>query len=205
MSRSQFYEYNRSFQEFGLEGLIDKPPIPGSHPNEISDDVKKKIIDLSLQNPAYGQQKIADQLALDGVTVCATTVRNVWIKADMATKYKRLLKLEDSLVDSDFKLTETQIRLLEKSNPEFRERHVENHYPGYLLCQDTFYVGRLKGIGRIYLQAVVDTYGSFAFGNLYTSKRPETAVDILYNKVVPFYQEKKICVENIRLSGILRG
>ena len=60
VSRSQFYEYKRSFQEFGLEGLIDKPPIPGSHPNEISDDMKKKIIDLSLQNPAYGQQKIAD-------------------------------------------------------------------------------------------------------------------------------------------------
>ena len=94
-------------------------------------------------------------------------------------------------------MTETQIRLLEKSNPEFRERHVESEYPGYLLCQDTFYVGRLKGVGRIYLQAVVDSYGSYAFGKLYTSKRQETAADILYDRVLPFYQEQGLNIEAI--------
>lgn len=197
VSRSQFYEYKRSFQEFGLEGLIDKPPIPGSHPNELSDDIKKRIMDLSLEHPGFGQQRISDQLALEGITVCPTSIRNVWIKSGMETKYKRLLKLEESLADKEFQLTETQIRLLEKSNPEFRERHVESHYPGYLLCQDTFFVGRLKGVGRVYLQAVVDTYGSFAFGKLYTSKKQETTADILYDRVLPFYQEKGIPVEHI--------
>jgi transposase InsO family protein len=92
-------------------------------------------------------------------------------------------------------LTEEHIRLLEKANPCFRERHVESEYPGQLLSQDTFYVGRLKGVGRIYLQAVVDTYGSFGFGKLYTSKRPETAVDILYDRVLPFYEEHQLKVE----------
>lgn len=197
VSRSQFYEYKRSFQEFGLEGLIDKPPIPGPHPNELSKDIKNRIVDLSLEHPAFGQQRIADQLALEGISACPTTVRNVWIKSGMETRYKRLLKLEESLADNKFKLTETQIRLLEKSNPEFRERHVESHYPGYLLCQDTFFVGRLKGVGRIYLQAVVDTYGSYAFGKLYTSKKQETAADILYDKVLPFYQQKNLTIEHI--------
>lgn len=197
VSRSQFYEYKRSFQEFGLEGLIDRPPIPGAHPNEISGDVKKRITDLSLEHPAFGQQKIADQLALEGISICATTVRNVWIKEGMENKYKRLLKLEESLADNEFQLTEAQIRLLEKSNPEFRERHVESFYPGYLLCQDTFYVGRLKGVGRVYLQAVIDTYGSYAFAKLYTSKKPETAADILYDRVLPFYQGKNVSIEHI--------
>lgn len=58
-------------------------------------------------------------------------------------------------------------------------------------------VGALKGIGRIYLQAVVDTYGSFAFGKLYTSKLPETAVDVLYDRVLPFYESQGLKVENI--------
>lgn len=196
VSRSQFYEYKRSFQEYGFEGLIDRPPIPGPHPNEISENTKNRIIALSLENPAFGQQRIADQLALEGLAVCATTIRNIWKKAGMETKYKRLLKLEESLSE-DFELTETQIRLLEKANPEFKERNVESHYSGYLLCQDTFYVGRLKGVGRVYLQAVVDTYGSFAFGKLYTSKRPETAADVLYDRVLPFYEENDICIENI--------
>jgi transposase InsO family protein len=105
--------------------------------------------------------------------------------------------LEEEKNGQDIDLTEEQIRLLEKANPCFRERKVESAYPGFLLCQDTFMVGTLKGIGRIYLQAVVDTYGSFAFGKLYTSKLPETAVDVLYDRVMPFYEAHGLSVEHI--------
>lgn len=197
VSRSQFYEYKRAFQEHGFEGLIDRPPIPGSHPNELSDDTRKRIIELSLQHPIFGQQRIADQLRLEGMGVSASSVRNIWIKEDMETRYKRLLRLEERATETGFELTEEHIRLIEKANPCFRERRVESSYPGQLLCQDTFYVGRLKGVGRIYLQAVVDTFGSFAFGKLYTSKRPETAVDILYDRILPFYEEQAIPIEAI--------
>ena len=55
VSRSQFYEYKRSLQLHGMDGLIDKPPIPGSHPNELTDELKQKIIDLSIKHPAYGR------------------------------------------------------------------------------------------------------------------------------------------------------
>ena len=96
-----------------------------------------------------------------------------------------------------FELTEEQIRLIEKANPCFRERHVESAYPGQLLCQDTFYVGRIKGVGRIYLQAVVDTFCSLAFCKLYTSKRPETTVDALYEQVLPFYAQHGLLIEAI--------
>jgi len=197
VSRSQFYEYKRAFQEHGLEGLVDKPPIPATHPNQIPEATKERIVSLSLEHPAFGQQRIADQLALEGLSVCPTTVRNVWIKENLETKYKRLLRLEEQLIEDGFDLTEEQIKLLEKSNPEFAERHVESDYPGYLLCQDTFYVGRLKGVGRLYLQAVVDTYGSYAFAKLYTSKRQETAADILNDQVLPFYQSHDLVIEAI--------
>ena len=197
VSRSQFYEYKRSFQTHGLDGLIDKPPIPASHPSQLPEKTRKRIIDLSLKHPAFGQQRIADQLTLEGLAVCPTTVRNVWLKTNMETKYKRLLHLEEKVMVKGFKLTEQQIRLLEKANPEFAERHVKSDYPGQLLCQDTFYVGRLKGVGRIYLQAVVDTYGSFAFGKLYTSKRQETTADMLYDRVLPFYQSHGLPVQAI--------
>ncbi len=106
----------------------------------------------------------------------------------METRYKRLLRLEGEKNGSDLDLTEEQIKLLEKTNPCFRERHVESLYPGHLLSQGTFMVGTIKGAGRIYLQAVTDTYGSFAFGKLYTSRLPETAVDTLYDRVLPFYE-----------------
>ena len=197
ISRSQFYEYKRAFQEKGLDGLMDRPPIPKTHPNETSSEYREKVIRVSLDHPAWGPVKISDHLRLEGISISPSTIRNLWIKEDLETKYKRLLRLEEERNGLEMDLTAEQIRLLEKANPCFRERHVESPYPGYLLCQDTFLVGALKGIGRIYLQAVVDTYSSFAFGKLYTSKLPETAVDILYDRVLPFYEEKGLKVENI--------
>jgi transposase InsO family protein len=176
---------------------MDRPPIPKNFPNETPGDIKEKIITLSLKHPAWGPVKISDQLRLEGVAVSPSTVRNLWIKENLETKYKRLLRLEEEKNGQDIDLTEEQIRFLEKANPCYRERRVESPYPGYLLSQDTFHVGRIKGVGRIWLQAVVDTYGSFAFGKLYTSKLPETAVDVLYDRVLPFYESQDLKVENI--------
>jgi transposase InsO family protein len=195
--RSQFYEYKRAFQERGFEGLMDSPPIPKSHPHETPEEVKEKVISLSIEHPSWGQQTIADKLRLEGITISPTTVRNLWIKEGLETRYKRILRLESEKHGQALELTEEQIRLIEKANPCFRERHVESPYPGYLLCQDTFMIGTLKGIGRVYLQAVVDTYSSYAFGKLYTSKLPETAVEVLYDRVLPFYEFQDLTVEHI--------
>jgi transposase InsO family protein len=84
-------------------------------------------------------------------------------------------------------LSPEQVAFLEKLNPCFRERHVESERPGQLLSADTFMVGTLKGIGRVYLHAVIDTFGSYAFGFLHVSKQPEAAVAVLHNDVVPLY------------------
>jgi len=195
--RSQFYEYKRAFQEFGFEGLLDRPPVPKSCPHKTPSEVQQKVIALSLEHPAWGRFRLTDHLRLQGIALSASTVRNIWVKEDLESRYKRLLRLDEQRNGTDLVLTEEQIRLLEKANPCFRERRVESPYPGYLLCQDTFFVGRLKGIGRIWLQAVVDTFGSFAFGKLYISKAAETAVDLLYDRVLPFYASEGIPVENI--------
>lgn len=197
ISRSQFYEYKRAFQERGFDGLIDRPPVPKSFPNETPADVKDKVIRLSIEHPAWGQVRISDQLRLEGISVSPSTVRNLWIKEGLESRYKRILRLEEERNGQEVELTEEQIRFLERANPCFRERKVESRYPGYLLSQDTFMVGVIKGVGRVYLQAVVDTYGSYAFGKLYTSKLPETAVDVLYDRVLPFYEGHDLKVEHI--------
>jgi len=197
VSRSQFYEYKRAFQERGFEGLVDRPPVPGSCPHETPEEVKEKVIAMSIEHPKWGQVRVSDQLRLQGISVSASTVRNIWIREGLETRYKRILRLEEKLHGKGIELTEEQIRLIEKANPCFRERKVESPYPGYLLSQDTFMVGTIKGVGRIYLQAVVDTYSSYAFGKLYTSKHQVTAVDVLHDRVLPFYEEQGLKVEHI--------
>ena len=121
-------------------------------------------------------------------------MQSILIKHGVGTKYERLLRLEERMASEPIELTAEQIRLIEKANPAFRERHVESSRPGELLAQDTFYVGNFKGLGKLYMQAVVDTFGSFGFATLHTSKRPETAALILHNEVLPFYAEREIKV-----------
>ncbi len=62
-------------------------------------------------------------------------------------------------------------------------------HPGYLGSQDTYYVGNLKGVGRIYQQTFIDTYSKLAFAKLYDHKHAITAADMLNGRVLPFFEE----------------
>lgn len=194
VSRTQFYEYKRRFQTHGLEGLKDLPPIHHSHPFTTPPETVEHILAMSLTHPGWGCVRLSDQLKLEGISVSSPTIQNILIKNGMGQKYERLLKLEQQAAEQAIELTPEQVAQIEKANPCFRERHVESSRPGELLAQDTFYVGHLKGVGKVYLHAVVDTYGSYAFGFLHTSKQPEAAVAVLHNDAFPFYRERGISV-----------
>ena len=80
-----------------------------------------------------------------------------------------------------------QIAALERKKEDDEiNGQIETHHPGYLGSQDTFYVGTLKGVGRIYQQTHIDTYTRVAHCKLYTSKTPITAADLLNDCVLPF-------------------
>ena len=197
LDRTSFYEYKRRFQTHGIEGLKDMPPIHKTHPQTTPPEVVDKLLALSMANPTRGCVWLSDKLKLEGISVSSPTVQDLLIKNGMGKRYERLLKLEEKAAREALELTAEQVALIEKNNPCFRERHVESSRPGELLSQDTFYVGRLKGVGRVYLHVVVDTYGSYAFGFLHTTKQPEAAVAVVHNDALPFYQEREIDVTAI--------
>lgn len=194
MTRTQFYEYKKRFQERGLEGLKDLPPVHKSHRQTTPPEVQEQVIALSLEHPRWGCVKLSDLLKLRGVSVSSPTVQNILIKNGLGQKYDRMLELERRHLEEGFELTEEQVKALEKNNPSFRERHVESSQPGELLSADTYSVGVIKGVGRVYLHAVVDTYGSYAFGYLHTTKQPEAAALVLHNDVLPFYRDRNLPV-----------
>lgn len=197
MTRTQFYDYKRRFELQGLEGLKDLPPIHKSHPQTTPPEIVERILALSLQHPAWGCVRLSERLKLDGVSVSSPTIQNLLIKHGLASKFERLLKLEEQAAAEPIELSPEQLLQLEKVNPCYRERHVESGRPGELLAQDTFFVGSFKGVGKVYLHTVVDTYGSYAFGFLHTSKVPEAAVAVLHNDALPFYAERGLRVERV--------
>jgi transposase InsO family protein len=187
IDRTSFYDWKRRFQLEGLDGLKDLPPIAKSHPMTTPPEVAARIEVLALLHPAYGCNRLEALLALEGRRLSAITIQKILNDRGLGTRHERWLALERQNADAVIELSSEQAAFLEKLNPCFKERHVESGRPGELLSADTFMVGTLKGIGRVYLHAVVDTFGSYAFGFLHVSKQPEAAVAVLHNEVLPFY------------------
>ena len=198
-SRQQFYEIRRNFQTFGADGLIDRlPGAKGPHPNRVSEEVEQAILAHALDHPGHGSLRVAQELALQGIQVSSGGVRGVWSRHDLQTKHDRLLRLEKHVSNRKINLSDEQIRLLERFSPEFRERHIETRHTGDLVAVDTFFVGHLKGVGKVYLQTVIDCYSRYAWGRLYTSKMPVTAVHVMNNDVLPTFE-----AHNARITTVL--
>lgn len=197
-SRQQFYEIRRNFQTYGSEGLLDQLPGPkGPHPNRVDEHVEDAILAYSLSNPTHGPLRVAQNLVLSGIQVSSGGVRGVWNRHNLLTRNERLLRLERTVRERSLELSDAQVRLLERFSPEFRDRHIEAEHTGSLVAVDTFLVGSLKGVGRVYLQSVIDCHSRYAFGRLYTSKLPVTAVHVLNEDVLPFFEEHSARIETI--------
>ena len=197
-SRQQFYEIRRNFQVYGSEGLLDRVSGPkGPHPNRVSPEIETAILDYALNFPTHGCLRVSHEMRLRGVEVSSGGVRGVWSRHGITTKHERLLRLEKSVSESPVTLSDEQVRLLERFSPEFRERHIEAEHTGSLVAVDTFFVGTLKGVGKVYVQSVMDCHSRYAFGRLYTSKLPVTAVHVLNTDVLPFFESHGARIETI--------
>lgn len=195
-SRQQFYEIRRNFQTYGAEGLLDRLPGPkGPHPNRVSAEIEQAVLDHALEHPCHGQLRVEQELRLKGIQVSAGGIRGVWMRHGLLTKHERLLRLEKVTAERRLELSEEQVRLLERFSPEFRERHIEAPHTGSLVAVDTFFVGALKGVGKVWLQTAIDCHSRRAWARLYTSKLPITAVHLLNEDVLPAFEAADATIE----------
>lgn len=196
VSRQHFYDIKKVYEEHGLEGLKEKTRRKPCLKNRVAPEIEDAVVKKTYDYPAYGQVRLSNELKKEGVLISSGGVRSIWQRHDLETFKKRLRALEEKAAREGIVYTEAQLQALEAAKRE-RENdpdEIETQHPGYLISQDTFYVGYLKGVGRIYQQTVVDTYASVAFSKLYTSKVPVTAADILNDRVLPFFEEQQIPV-----------
>ena len=192
-SRDSFYRFQKLYEDGGELALRE---ISRSKPllkNRIAEQDEKAVVDYAIEHPEHGQARACNELKKRGVVLSAAGVRCVWQRHDLETMQKRLKALEAKVAQDGFILTDSQVAALERKKEEQESKgEIETHHPGYLGAQDTYYVGYIKGVGKIYQQTFIDTYTRVAFTKLYDRKNALVAADTLNDKVLPFYQEQEV-------------
>lgn len=187
-SRETFYRYQEAVEQGGIEALLEKSRRKPNLENRVEEAVEKRVITYAIDFPTHGQLRTSNELRKEGICISASGVRSVWLRNNMANKKQRLKMLEAKMAEDGFILTEAQVAALEKKrDDDLACGEIETAHPGYLGSQDTFYVGNLKGVGRIYQQTFVDTYSKVACCKLYTTKTPITSADLLNDRVLPLF------------------
>jgi len=192
-SRDSFYRIKELYDtggESALQEVSRKKPILK---NRVDPTVEEAVVRMALDYPAFGQARACNELRKQGIFVSAGGVRSVWLRHGLEVFDKRLKRLEARIADEGLILTEAQLMAMERKK-ERRESvgEIETEHPGYLGSQDTYYVGNIKGVGRIYQQTFIDTYSRVAFAKLYETKHAITSADVLNDRVLPFFEEHKI-------------
>lgn len=189
-SRDTFYRYKDAVESGGVESLLDMNRRVPNRKNRVDERTESAVVAMAIDNPALGQVRVSNELRKAGIFISAGGVRSVWLRHDLQTMKQRLFALEKKVAEDGLILTEKQVAALEKKKEQEESLgEIETAHPGYLGSQDTFYVGTIKGVGRIYQQTFVDTYSKVACAKLYTMKTAITAADLLNDRVMPLFEE----------------
>jgi transposase len=159
VSRDTFYRYKGAVDDDGFDALLDENRKKPNMKNRVDPQIESAVVKYAIDFPAHGQVRVSNELRKKGVFVSPSGVRSIWLRHELSHFKSRLKALEARVAEDGIILTESQVQALEKEKLDDEAcGEIETAHPGYLGSQDTFYVGTIKGVGRIYQQTYVAAY-----------------------------------------------
>ncbi len=184
ISRTLFYRWRKRFTRYGQDGLLPRPTRPSRWPRQATPALEHAVVAYALLWPTHGPARIAAQLRQPrwgGWQVSASGVYGIFCRRGLRTRWERLTRLEAHSAVTVGLLTERTRKRL--SHPR-----VEAQQPGDPVCIDAFYIGKLKGVGKVWQLTACDAACSYAIATVVPRVTGQAAVHFLRTHVVPIYQ-----------------
>ena len=172
-SRTWFYKWKRRYDLYGKAGLRNVDRGSPAMPNRTPLYSEMKILDFITLYPTYGPARISNELSKKYVPVKPSAVYNVLKRHHLTT---RKLRLEYMRIKTGVVAITTD---LDRDKDKSKTRSLNTRFPGHIIGMDVFYIGCLKGVGRIFQFTAIDTYSSYAWAKLYTDKSALSACDFV--------------------------
>jgi transposase len=194
IDRTSYYRLKKRYEQEGLHGLRNHPPIHKSHPQTTPAETVQQICEFALTHPRSSARQIMSLLAQKGIKISDITVRKLLKRHELVTQQQRWVALEQLVAEGKSDLSEDQVRFVEELNPCFREWAHASTAPGEVLIQDTIPVRNIERIGDVFLSVIVDTYSSFAFARIFrqplSGRRWYSPAEIVTKQVLPFFKQR---------------
>jgi transposase InsO family protein len=190
VSRTTFYKLKIQLLKTG--SLAPKPRHRPRMPNEIALSKKKLLLEMVQEHPNWGPRAYADGFRQHGISISYVTIWSHLKRFGLNRRFHRLVYLE-RLGSIQQPLTERTIKTIRRG----ASKAFKGLYPGHIVGIDTFFVGRLKGVGRIYQMTGIDLCSRFGWAKLYTATGQDASIDLVENVLLPKFYANGVTVESV--------
>jgi len=151
ISRKTFYEWQRVARAYGLEALMPKHRRKPQLPNATPTHVIHELLALAIAEPTLGCRQLADRLCDRGYVLSKTTVQKHLVAHQLGRRSQRIARAAAFAALVGGLVTDPVIEDGPFGFCHFAAR------PGDLVAVDSFYIGHLKGVGKVYQLTAIDT------------------------------------------------
>ena len=198
ISRTRFYRWKQRFDRYGSDGL--RPGRRGAwrHPHQTPAPVERAVLAWAVAEPTWGPLRLASELRRQrGLVIHPSTVYRILRRHRLQTRFERLVVLEQHSAETAGLLTERTRRQLLRAQGH-KPRHVHASVPGELVCIDTFYIGKLKGVGKVWQYTACDAATSFGVARLITGNwSAKKSGAFLGEAVIPAFRKQGFEVQRV--------
>jgi transposase len=194
VSRTTFYKIKEQFLKTGsLEPKIRRKP---KMPNETSISKKKLLLNFVKEHPSWGTPRYANEFRKKGIDISSVAVWYCLKRFGLNRRYQRMIYLEE-LKSNQQPLTERTLRIVKRKFARINQ----GLWPGHIVALDTFFVGHIKGVGRVYQMSGIDLCSRYGWAHLYTSKEQFSNIDFLERCLIPKFFNNQIDLESVLMDN----